>query len=192
MALSVRENAALSALERFARAASSTAPREAARGRGPARRAGHQDASIETPVATLSGGNQQKVVLARAMLSRARAVLADEPTQGVDAGARVEIYRDPARGRRPGRPGRRRLLRRPRAGGPLRPRPRLLARRTSSASSTATTSPRNDDRRARSSPRRRTAARATGGAADRRRAPARARLRRFAKGDCARARSCRW
>ena len=50
-------------------------------------------ASLETDVEALSGGNQQKVVLARAMLSQPKLILADEPTQGVDAGARVEIYR---------------------------------------------------------------------------------------------------
>jgi ribose transport system ATP-binding protein len=50
-------------------------------------------ASIETDVSTLSGGNQQKVVLARAMLGEPRLVLAEEPTQGVDAGAHIEIYR---------------------------------------------------------------------------------------------------
>ncbi len=54
--------------------------------------------SIKTPsprtaVSSLSGGNQQKVVLARTLLARPRVLLAEEPTQGVDAGARVDIYR---------------------------------------------------------------------------------------------------
>ena len=48
--------------------------------------------SARTPIASLSGGNQQKVVLARTLLAEPRVVLAEEPTQGVDAGARVEIY----------------------------------------------------------------------------------------------------
>ncbi len=50
-------------------------------------------ASIESPVTSLSGGNQQKVVLARALLSDPGLIVADEPTQGVDVGARAEIYR---------------------------------------------------------------------------------------------------
>lgn len=46
-----------------------------------------------TPVSSLSGGNQQKVMMARALLAEPTVVLAEEPTQGVDAGARVDIYR---------------------------------------------------------------------------------------------------
>ncbi len=50
-------------------------------------------ASLDQPISGLSGGNQQKAVLARSFRTGAKAVLIDEPTQGVDAGARFEIYR---------------------------------------------------------------------------------------------------
>jgi ribose transport system ATP-binding protein len=49
--------------------------------------------SLEAPVSSLSGGNQQKIVMARSMLSEPAILVADEPTQGVDVGARAEIYR---------------------------------------------------------------------------------------------------
>ena len=49
--------------------------------------------SLEQPISGLSGGNQQKSVLASSFLYGADVVLIDEPTQGVDAGARFEIYR---------------------------------------------------------------------------------------------------
>jgi ribose transport system ATP-binding protein len=92
-ALSVRENAVASSLHSFTefgvvgpraeRAALAVQEKELA----------IKTASQEADIASLSGGNQQKVVFARAMLGRPKVLVCDEPTQGVDVGARVEIYR---------------------------------------------------------------------------------------------------
>jgi ribose transport system ATP-binding protein len=52
-----------------------------------------QTPSLYQRVELLSGGNQQKVGLARWLCSRARIMILDEPTRGIDVGAKVEVFR---------------------------------------------------------------------------------------------------
>jgi ribose transport system ATP-binding protein len=49
--------------------------------------------NARAPVGSLSGGNQQKVLLSRLLQPKPRVVILDEPTRGVDIGAKSEIYR---------------------------------------------------------------------------------------------------
>ncbi|WP_118134599.1 sugar ABC transporter ATP-binding protein [Oceanicella sp. SM1341] len=89
---SLRENLTLTALERFARLTIDTAAEERALDTAIAEfdiRAGARDG----PVGNLSGGNQQKLLLARTLLPEPRIVVIDEPTRGIDIGTRQQIYR---------------------------------------------------------------------------------------------------
>jgi len=55
-------------------------------------RLGVRTASPDTPIRLLSGGNQQKAILARWLSEKVRVVVLDEPTRGIDIGAKSEIY----------------------------------------------------------------------------------------------------
>ncbi|KZE92892.1 MULTISPECIES: ATP-binding cassette domain-containing protein [unclassified Agromyces] len=92
MRLTVRENAAISALERFRTGRLLNRKRELGMVGDTLGSLSVKAASLDAPVSSLSGGNQQKVMVGRALLSEPELVLADEPTQGVDVGARAEIY----------------------------------------------------------------------------------------------------
>lgn len=56
-------------------------------------RLGFRSASPDLPITSLSGGNQQRVLVGRALLTNSRILVLNEPTRGVDIGARIELHR---------------------------------------------------------------------------------------------------
>jgi ribose transport system ATP-binding protein len=91
--MSVRENITLSSLPRFARAGVVDIGAEQAHARACAASLRVATSDLEQPVVSLSGGNQQKVVIAKWLGTAAEVYLFDEPTRGIDVGAKVEVYR---------------------------------------------------------------------------------------------------
>ncbi len=89
---SVRENATLANLSAYADAGILSSRRERGATSDLMRELRIKAVSTESTVNTLSGGNQQKVLLARWMDRPHRIVLFDEPTRGIDVGAKYEIY----------------------------------------------------------------------------------------------------
>ena len=90
---SVRENVNLSVRRRFSPLGFLISPRaERANAAESVRRLNVRTASLNTLLQNLSGGNQQKVVLARGLREQPTVILLDEPTRGIDVGAKSEIY----------------------------------------------------------------------------------------------------
>jgi D-xylose transport system ATP-binding protein len=92
LAESIGFNLSLSSLGEVARAGVVKAARERRRNQRWFDQLAIRAPGLEVPAGKLSGGNQQKVVLGRALMSGPQLVLLDEPTRGIDVGARLEIY----------------------------------------------------------------------------------------------------
>src|SRR3712207_3221035 len=88
----INENMILSVLDRISRAGFVDGGRYRSFGQRLRDRFGVRASSLKQEAGQLSGGNQQKVVLARAMATEPSVVLLDEPTRGIDVGAKSEIY----------------------------------------------------------------------------------------------------
>ncbi|MFT4503369.1 sugar ABC transporter ATP-binding protein [Caballeronia sp. 15711] len=93
LGLSIRENAILPTLRSICRLGFVESRRERERVAKVCKQLAVSASSVEVPVVTLSGGNQQKVVFGKWMASSFSLLILDEPTRGVDVGAKTEFYR---------------------------------------------------------------------------------------------------
>jgi rhamnose transport system ATP-binding protein len=90
--LAISANISLASLDRFSRAGVIDFRREQEVAADYTRRLGIKTPSIFAPVNTLSGGNQQKVALSRWLVTKPSVLILDEPTQGIDVGAKAEVH----------------------------------------------------------------------------------------------------
>jgi len=90
--MSVRENISVTHLDNLAKLGFVDQRREAQEAQRFVGELKIQTPSIEQPVMNLSGGNQQKAILARWLAINPRILIADEPTKGIDVGSKQEIY----------------------------------------------------------------------------------------------------
>jgi ribose transport system ATP-binding protein len=89
---SIRENVTLPALDRYASRGLVSVTKERAGATATCKQLHVNAPSIEIRTANLSGGNQQKVVLAKWLALGPKVLIVDEPTRGIDVGAKAEIY----------------------------------------------------------------------------------------------------
>ena len=92
-ALSVKQNVSLASLDELGSFGSLSLRREAREVGVVVRDVGVKVPDINFPITALSGGNQQKVVVAKALLTDPKVLLMDDPLRGVDVGAKTELYR---------------------------------------------------------------------------------------------------
>lgn len=92
LSCSIRDNASLPTLQQMSRGVFLDRHEQDARVQAKVQELAIRPARIGRLVRTLSGGNQQKVVLAKWLLSQAKVLILDEPTRGVDIATKVEIY----------------------------------------------------------------------------------------------------
>jgi rhamnose transport system ATP-binding protein len=93
MEMSVAANCTLASLRDFSRGGLLDFERECASAAGFVEKLQVKTSSVLAAVSTLSGGNQQKVALSRWLMVKPRILILDEPTQGVDVGAKAEIHK---------------------------------------------------------------------------------------------------
>ncbi|EHS52942.1 ABC transporter related protein [Rhizobium sp. PDO1-076] len=91
--MTIRENLTLSSLPDFTRIFHLDLKAEVAKAAEFVKRMAIKIASLEHPVSSLSGGNQQKVVIGKALMTKPKILLMDEPSRGIDIGAKAEIFR---------------------------------------------------------------------------------------------------
>ncbi len=91
--MSVRENLSFASLDRVSRGGVVDRAAEARAVDAMVGLLAIKAADLDVPVSSLSGGNQQKVVLAKWLMTRPRVVLLADPTRGIDVGTKADIYR---------------------------------------------------------------------------------------------------